>query len=482
MFDRLRNMGARQAKRNLRNTLFAWIHVALGTVLSFTVDDIAALARVGVQGARAFLSEVSVNFGATPAHDVLPSPVNILHARPVIQYESSHFCPAPHLLPWSIKPLFERLLAKTPSWNAYQKQRSSYLVSTALKYITDLLPGAASYQSLSYPLKEGGETELDGLVLFDRYAFLVEGKAGTLSAAARRGGQLKIKSQLEALVGDAIDQVVRASEYVRGNDSPVFRLGTGAVVTLDKTRFSEQVLVTVTLEALDIFTAEMHQLRKIGAVTGRELAWSVALTDLRCISEIISRSFEFTHFMRWRRSIIADTSLSGGKDELNWLAIYLKEGPMLPAAPADYDFRQFTSYTDDFDAYFLYKEGSRTAPAARPEQPLPRPMDRLCDALISERAYGFTEPGEYLLDLSFDERKDFAQKLVELAFTEKKRRRAEFVLETNSSVVRVVARNLSETDLNAEAKAIRDRTGKRVLVLGVTALPDWRIYTWRVVA
>jgi hypothetical protein len=373
LFDRVRNMRAKEAKRYLTYALSEWTRVALGTVLSFTAKRIAELASLNPEQVRAFLDKVSVEFGAISADYILPAPVNLLHERPVIRYGSDYFCPVPHLLPWCIKPAFEGALKTTPSWNAYQKQRSTYLVSTA-----------------------------------------------------RRGGPQRIRTQLEALVGDAADQVVRAYNYVMMTNTPVFTLANGGTVILDKTRYSQRALITVTLDFLDIFTADIYQMRDIGVVTSHDLPWCVALTDLRCISEILRRAFEFTHYLRWRLSIIKEPSLSGGKDELNWLAVYLKEGPKMPVVPSGYTGLSFTSYTDDFDAYFLYTEGSRTIQAPRPSQPLPQPMDRLCDAILGEGADNFTELGESLLDLTFDERRQFAQMLVALSFKERKGQKAEF--------------------------------------------------------
>ena len=51
------------------------------------------------------------------------------------------------------------------------------------------------------------------------------------------------------------------------------------MVSFDKTRHSEIVLMTVTFDVPNIFTAEMHQMRDIGIVTTHDLPWSVALTD-----------------------------------------------------------------------------------------------------------------------------------------------------------------------------------------------------------
>src|SRR5205085_11551445 len=128
--------------------------------------------------------------------------------------------------------------------------------------------------------------------------FLIEGKAGALGAA-RRGGKLKIKSQLDALVGDATNQVVRAYDYICSTDTPTFRLKTGTTVALDKKRHHDLALVVVTLDVLDVFTAEMYQMKDIGVVTTQKLPWCIALTNLRAISEVIGRPFEFTHYLRW---------------------------------------------------------------------------------------------------------------------------------------------------------------------------------------
>jgi hypothetical protein len=477
LLDRVRNMRNKEATRYLKYALIEWTRVALGTVLSFTVEQISELAKVSLEHTRALLSELSTQFGATPSNYVLPAPVNILHERPIVHHERGEFCPAPHLLPWSIKPALERMLKETPYWEAYQRQRSTYLIRTALKYLINLLPGATAHEGLYYPLKGEGDTDLDGLLFFDRYAFLVEAKAGALGAA-RRGGKPKIKTQLEALVGDAADQVSRARDYIHSVDEPVFRLKTGARVLFDKRKYPELVLMTVTLDVLDIFTAEMYQMRDIGIITTHDLPWSVALTDLRAISEIIARSFEFTHYLHWRFSMIEDSSISAGPDELNWLAIYLKEGPRRLKVPDDYKQLSFTSYTDDFDAYFLYQEGQRTIPAPRPAQPLPSPMNLLCDSLALDAPYGFTALGESLLDLDFSERERFAQHLTEFSFWERKTRRRGFVMETETLVVKVVPGNLSDKELSEIARVLHQSGGRRALALCLSSLPTWHIVGW----
>jgi hypothetical protein len=282
------------------------------------------------------------------------------------------------------------------------------------------------------------------------------------------------------LIGDAADQVVRADNYIRSTDVPTFQVESGGTITLDKAKYSERVLLTVTLDVLDIFTSDMYQMRDIGVVTTHDLPWCVALTDLRAISEILLRPIEFTHYLRWRMSTIADSRLHAGKDELNWLAVYLKEGPARPSVPGDFTDLSFTSYTDDFDAFFLYKEGARTIPAPRPAQPVPRPLDTLLDRLTQEGMHGFTEPGELLLNMNFDERRRFAQCLVELEFNQKRAGYNNFVFQSDSFAAKVLTGDLATTEISSEAAALSKLSGKRTLVMSVSVEPYWDVRAWAV--
>jgi hypothetical protein len=132
---------------------------------------------------------------------------------------------------------------------------------------------------------------------------------------------------------------------------------------------------------------------------------------LVAISEILQSPSEFTHFLRWRLAVNEGGDVSAGSDELNWLAVYLKEGPEFLRVPQDFMMMMFGTYTDDIDAYFYYRGGFRTKPAARPTQPIPEPLRGLLAAIETTGTQGYTAAGEILLDLSFKERERFAQEL-----------------------------------------------------------------------
>lgn len=116
-----------------------------------------------------------------------------------IRFASSLSYPATGLLFWGVKPALEKLLNPgSPEavnkdgrlWERYQSNRANYLVSEGVKLISEILKHGQSYQNLKYQFDEDGqlkEYDLDGLILYDRCPFLIEGKAGRLTQPAQRG-------------------------------------------------------------------------------------------------------------------------------------------------------------------------------------------------------------------------------------------------------------------------------------------------------
>lgn len=410
MFDAIRNMPSKERRRFVESVTTQWVTVAVADVLSFSPTEIASRTGLEEGTVSKFLDSFSLGFGSTPSDYVIPSPCPAVRVRPIAKVRGNYVCPLPFNLPWAIKPRFEEGLKQSKRWNAYQKHRANVLVDEGLKAIKKLLPASQVHTNLMYPIGQGEDAELDGLVLFDRYAFLVEAKAGEFGAA-RRGGKDRMKERLTDLIGEPSNQAVRARDWIRKNDNPAFRDGKGNAIALNKASYTEVSIVTLTLDSLDVFTPEMNRLRGAGVLGPHDLPWAVCLADLVAISEILELPSEFTHFLRWRHAVNEGGDVSAGIDELNWLAVYLKEGPEFLRVPQGFTRMRFTSYTDDFDAYFYYREGLRTKPAARPAQPIPKPLRDLLTAIEGAGVQGYTAAAEFLLDLSFKEREQFAQAL-----------------------------------------------------------------------
>jgi hypothetical protein len=469
-YEQLCELPAKSAKQQFQLAMVSWICFGLPFILSFPPSVLAEAVQEEEKAAAAFLEDLSLRFGSTPADYVLPSPANALHERPLITYDNKYFCPVPHLLEWAVKPRLEELLNEGPVWESYNRHRAALLIEMGLACFRKMLSGAKAYTNLFYPTVGGGEAELDALVLFDRYAFLIEGKAGAFGDA-KRGGKQRIVKQLNQLVGDAAAQARRAYEYLTSTDEPEFRLKGGGSVRFNSRTYSQIAEVTLSLDSLDIYTADLGKLRDLGVLGSSELPWAVSLTDLMAISEVISRPSEFIHFLRWRQSVNEDPKVAGMIDELNWLAVYYREGPAPPSAPAGTSWLTFTNYLEHFDNFFLSEAGQRTEAVPRPSQHLPQPVERLIAAFETSAKLGFTEATEFLYGLGKSDRDRLSSSLRSFMTKGRKGRVDVMTFETSYKVIRLWAKAEEGPAVKSEASRLCASMRKEVLV----ALLDFRI-------
>ncbi len=140
---------------------------------------------------------------------------NPLRDRPFLEQGGQYLLALPGALTRDVDTLLEtRLLTGS---RAFSRQRAKTLDGLAVGYLGRLLPGAETYANLYY---EG--TELDGLVLFERTALVVEGKGSSISVQGQRGDTTRLLRDIQNAVEDAWRQGARAREYLLGKGDAVF--------------------------------------------------------------------------------------------------------------------------------------------------------------------------------------------------------------------------------------------------------------------
>jgi hypothetical protein len=489
--NRLRNMRGKEAKQAIRAIATSWAFYDLHDTCSFTASELADEAGTSSQTAEAFLNLFSQGFGSTSTDYLLPNPTSPLKLRPVIRYNEKFFSPAIHLLIWALKPRIENCLrpdhpdsvnSDIRLWERYQKHRSDFLVCRGLNYFRDLLPRAEIYRELKYLIAEDGVqklVELDGLVLFDRYAFLIEGKAGELSSSARRGGQLRLRDDLNQLVAEPHRQALRASAYISSAEKPVFQAEDGVTIRLEKEKYKQFFLITLTLDTLDVFTKEISQLRELGIFGASELPWAVSLSDLRIVTETIRLPTQFTHYLKWRLYLNQQVQISA-QSELDWLGYYLAEGPAILKMPEGYDFMNLTTYTTRFDDFYLYEQGERTIPAARPSQFNPPELMSVLVSLEALDGNGYTAAAESLLNLDFREREQFARELHEFIIKTRRSNAKEVRFVGEETVVILKTTAESREACNALARSAATGSGKTALILQFSKETSEKVAGWTV--
>jgi hypothetical protein len=148
-----------------------------------------------------------------------------------------------------------------------------------------------------------------------------------------------------------------------------------------------------------MFTSDMQEIKKLGLLAPDSISWTVYPPDLRIITELLPSPSEFWHYFRWRRSLIGLNNVFG-TDEVDWLGIYLQQGPGEESlAPESYQLT-FSSYTTEMDDYFLHQSGERSKPAKRPERQIPPRMRALIRDMEDSRFMIFGTDPNWLAQLS----------------------------------------------------------------------------------
>jgi len=412
----------KKALRRIRHAVLSQVLSRLGEVLSFSAVELAEACGGNPNSAEAFLKLFSVDFG-TEAAEPLPQPVHKLHTYPIVHH-GGRFLPAGlALLSAAIQFRAEDLLNpdsklsanQDPSlWERYVRHRKTLVEKQALQLLGNALKTSEVYHSLRYRFQEDGaakEAELDGLVAYDSALIVVEAKAGGLTEAARRGGPRRLVRDLGKLVAEAHSQGTRATKYI--SEAPVctFRLSDDSIVTVDKSRFKHIFQITVTLDPLGSFTANMAELSELGIFKPGDLPWAVSLPDLRVISELTEFPCMLIHYLL-RRSKLNTTRRLKADDELDWFAYYLKEGLYVEGMILrDFETLTLMSHTTPLDDYYFYKAGLRSTPAPKPTQEMPGVMRQILAKFTADGQPGHLAACLTLLDMGSKARSKFASLL-----------------------------------------------------------------------
>ncbi|MDD5510538.1 MAG: hypothetical protein PHI12_07005 [Dehalococcoidales bacterium] len=421
MLSGLAKLSEKKMLKRVKHMLTAWVFFGLGATFSFTAEELAKESGRDVETTGRFLACFSIGFGEVSPEFVWPSPTHPLRLRPIVHHGGRYICAATALLLWGAKATIEELLNPASAkainkdysvWEKFQKHRANYLVSEGVRLISEIVKYGKDYRNLRYRVEENDQlkdTDLDGLVLYDRHAFLVEGKAGVLTEPTKRGAPDRMVSDIRKLIVESHAQAIRADKYITINPQPAFQLPDGQELRIDKQNLDTNFLVTITLEPLDTFAPVLYQVAELGVFGEGRLPWAVYLLDLKVIAELIEFPSQFIHYLNQRLRINELANIEAF-DELDWLGYYLHEGLYFEdLQESGIDHFQLLSYTTDMDSYFMYKTGERTTPAPKPTQCMPQTFRKMILELDSKHPLGYCRIINVLLNISFDTRKKIAK-------------------------------------------------------------------------
>lgn len=393
--------------RIVTTMMMQWCLSTASSVMLATTDAIAAAAGVSAPVARSVLRQFSVRPPQPLIGDSLPDLYEPLELRPIVQVDDDRWLLhlAPPKLAGAIRPNLEKVFKPIAVWERYQSNRASFLENRAVELLRGLSPHANSWLGLKYTFDDGRgpqEFELDGLVLVDGIAFLVEGKAGGVRLAARRGEPKVTVETLKALAVEAHNQALRARRYFEQAGVAEFRVD-GQVLRIPRSTLREFILVTATLEILSAFVTTSYDLLQAGLLSPGQLPWAVALPELEIICDLGEGVGQVVHYIR-RRLALAAREISAA-EELDWFGNYLHEGLYFNDGDyATFDGIRLGDFAAPINAYYEGQHDRRLPQAPRPRQNIPSEISALIRDLEQCGPAGFIEAVSVLLEGNGDAR------------------------------------------------------------------------------
>jgi hypothetical protein len=435
-----------------------------------TSSDLVSAAGLERQIVERFLDRFSTLFGQQEIADGWRSVYEPLEHAPLLKLSDELWLA--HLsqnVIWAIKSNFEAALNRESRiWHRYESSRSRYLESHAVGLICSTSLHARGWNRLRYVFDDGEgvrEYELDGLVLVDRTAFLIEAKAGTMSDAARRGAISAI-GELNQLVGGAQQQAARALRFLASREEASFSTPEGQV-SIRRADLSRVYLVTVTLDSLCAFVTNLAWLNRLGILKEHELAWSVCEHDLRVITELDEGIGQFVHYLSHRLAIEKklQTKVFAAGDELDWFGYYLMEGLRIESFKGHFKIHVLGVYTEPIADYYAHLLGFRKTPTPKPRQAMPSLMRSLIKNLERKGPPGFIDSVVVLLDQDPKERRAFEKSLKEQRY---RRKRTGFALRlrNGAAVCYASTPEISQQQIDDYTKTIK-RTLKSDYAVGI---------------
>ncbi|ADV47561.1 hypothetical protein Celal_0211 [Cellulophaga algicola DSM 14237] len=276
-----------------------------------------------------------------PKFQGLPLNETLISQKPIIKYKNELYLFAFNILTRNIFDIAESLIKNANKkyykekylGNKYSLSRDNYLENKTAELLDNFIKKSTSYLNLKYKpgiLDENDnlvETELDLLIVSEKANYIIEIKAGGLSAPSKRGALKSLTGQLSETVGYGAYQSHRAYKYILEDDNNSFYDKQGNLINVDNTK--KTFRLTITLEHLSGFISNLHELKELGIVKPDvEFAWNCSLFDLMIFSDILENEDDFIEYLEQRIPLFTSEKIRVN-DEIDLLGYFLENGKLV---------------------------------------------------------------------------------------------------------------------------------------------------------
>jgi len=430
---------SRLSLKQVRLLALECMHEQLADCYSFSLESLCNLTEgaVDVEQVKKLFERLSMSLGelsGRPANDlIVMSPIC---QRPcIVLPDGKYFIPIPGLLNSFSLEIIESFFATDEKLKArYAKRRTKYLEETIVSEMKQALPQATIEPNLEWLEASSGKWfEVDCVIVAGPIAIVLEAKSQRVTPPARRGAGKRLKRDFQETVGASSEQAFRTAKMLEhANETAVFRKKGGGEVKISVKGVRRVVTVSVLLDYLPAFTLCSKERVRAGLVdVDSPPSIAMSLSELFVVLEVLGGPAHVIHYFWRRHEIEEQVSYMGDEEDL--LVFYLGNGfgqllraqqeanAVISLGDASYQLRRY------FMAIWLQPHSN----VARPRRILTRWLES-----VVRRVQGLPRPDKWaliccLLDLSYEEQKEFETRFGGLMLRAKrprKRSRLDYVM------------------------------------------------------
>lgn len=349
--------------RSMRRMMNARVLTGLADAMAVRLDRLDRdLPDVDPERARAVITQLSCNVDEEWRFEDVDSESPLLR-RPWMREADRALLMLPGRFDTELVALFEPQLLH--EMKRFSRRRARAVDVETVRRLGSVLPGSTQHIGLRYEVLDAGhrrEPEMDGLVLYQDVAIVVEGKGSQLSRSARRGDLRRLKADMRP-VAEAWRQAQRGLHLLGAGRPVELRDSAGNAVRVRSEQARKTYGVLPTLHPLTDWYLQPGDLVRLGILPRDAYPWVVSVTDLRVVTDSIRRPAELIAYMAWRQEVLSQERVIV-PDEIELFGAFLW-GSDVSVGFEDADVKMLIfDMQSDFDDYHRRLEAGD--PQARP--------------------------------------------------------------------------------------------------------------------
>lgn len=294
------------------------------------------------------------------------------------------------------------------SWKNKQTQASEEMVADLF---SRLLPGAEVHIGNYYPvntsLKQMNENDI--IIIYMNHLFVIEVKAGSFPSTPPLTDFQAHINAFQKLAEAADSQCSRTLSYIsRCSPAQFYDHDKNATFCLpDLNSFDAVFTFSVTIDNFNAFAAKAE---KLSVISLKEKTIVISYDDLLTYEGYFTSPISFLHFLKERQAAIGVPQYRIN-DELDHLGLYIEKN-RYTLDPSQFDVHRVVpfGFRQDLDKYFglLFNDPDQ---AKKPVQNIPKEIAEIIGFLEKNISLENIHFAHYLLDLSTEEKEDFADQI-----------------------------------------------------------------------